>query len=255
MIDRGYHFNIPNYDSWLNQKTTDDFFRTKGWKTYQVRKYNYNWFDQDDEYDSYFASGYFSRIKTESTELVQLGISTKKTVVPVFGLDIPAISEKLNKIAQKVGKVDRIYTPFATLYHDMKWSTWTGDVHDVHEVFLGYASDKQMSQSIKKIQEYLDDTIEAFFQRGVTKELIELFIGNNFFEFKNGGPIGTLENEELVFWYYILAEEHALDYQFVLKDIEAKLGNKFSVMHRTKLLDLNESVYNYFLEANRGHGL
>jgi hypothetical protein len=245
--EKGFVFNIPPYEVWLEKEIGDEFYENKGWKTYLTREHNYKWFEKEDDHDSYFMSGYFSKSNGSTTELIQLNISSKKTVVPVYGLDLPEINKELNDLSNKVGRVKRTYTPFSTLYHDMMWSTWTGGMDDVNDVFLSYASDKKMNETINKIKDNINSNVEAFFQRGISEKLLNQFQEYNFFNFRNGGNIGTLENEELIMWYFILANMYKLNCQDVFKDIQSKLcSGNFNDLYKKELNDFNLKVLNYY---------
>lgn len=247
----GFTFHIPPYESWLNQEVDEAFYSDRGWKNYLERDTNYKWFEQSGEkYDSYSDSGYFYRKNRGVREFIQLHLSSKKTIIPVFGIDIPEINLELNRLARKTPLCKRVYFPFSTIYHDMLWSTWTGGTADVDDVFLSYRSDKKMLESLEKIYSIYNFKMGDFFKRGISEQLLDELVNCRIFDPGYRKKVATLEYEEHFFWAYYLARKYDWDPDKIFESIKGQIQQgKWNTNYKDYLLSVNKRIISEYKES------
>lgn len=239
----GFIFNILPYDEWGGCEVNEEFYIEKGWKNHDKRIIRDIWYDIEDDYDSYDFSGFFSRKNGENVELIQLSISTKKTVTLVYGIESPKINHKLHILANATTKVHRLSHPFATLYHDTVYSTWSGGMEDVDDVFLQYSSDRRMMKTIQYIKYLYTDLISNYFERGIDQGLLLDIQSCNSLDQDMLNKIGTIQREEFILFNYILGSQFGLESGFIFNDINAKIDlSELNDKVKEKLHLLNKLV-------------
>lgn len=239
----GFTFNILAYDEWGGNPVDERFYNERGWQNYDKRILRDEWYIIKDDYDPFDLSGFFSRKSGKYTEMIQLSISTKKTITLVYGIESPTLNKELNSLALDTEKVPMSRLPFATLYHDTVYSTWSGDIQDLDEVFLQYSSDKSMQHTLSKVKEMYSGKICAYFQRGIGKELLSDIQSCKSLNGEILNAIGTITRKEFIFLNYILGSQLGVDSKETFKELNAKITiSKLNDKIKEELFSLNNAI-------------
>ncbi|UXX79491.1 hypothetical protein N7E81_19270 [Reichenbachiella carrageenanivorans] len=159
----GFQYYTPKGVMWNAELMTKEWRKNRNWKSQaDLQTPGYEWYSYDVRFDS-FESGIFLKEGNHFTQYIKLQPSTKKTTVLIFGIDVPVINDFLNRLTDKVGKIERKFAPFSTVYIDTHYGFPSEST--IGDWYLGYSSQKKSNESYDKLKAHYEGLVSAFFEQ------------------------------------------------------------------------------------------
>lgn len=225
----GFQYFTPKSITWNGELMSKDWRKERNWKSQtDLRIPDYQWFSNDVRFDS-FESGVFVKKSTDFSQFIKLEPSTRKTIVLIFGIDVPMVNDFLNSLTDEFGKIGRKYAPFSTVFIDTHYGFPTETT--IREWYLGYSSQKKSRESFDKLKDHYEDLVTVFFEQTTNIQDLRIWLKEiDYFGFDK--KISNSKEEKLLINLY-------LNYPDInVEEIESKIEQSRNEQTKNNLKNL-----------------